>query len=30
LLAERGLLRVPTVPPAGPDTSGEEPLRKTA
>jgi len=30
LLADRGLLRAPMVPPAGPDTSDEEPLRKTA
>ena len=30
LLAERGLLRAPMVPPAGPDTSEQEPLRKTA
>lgn len=30
LLADRGLLRAPMVPPVGPDTSDEEPLRKTA
>ncbi|KTE08219.1 putative bifunctional diguanylate cyclase/phosphodiesterase [Sphingopyxis sp. H115] len=30
LLAERGLLRAPAVPPAGPDASEEAPLRKTA
>ncbi|MBB6425988.1 bifunctional diguanylate cyclase/phosphodiesterase [Sphingopyxis sp. JAI128] len=30
LLAERGLLRAPMVPPAGPDTSEETPLRKSA
>ena len=30
LLADRGLLRAPAVPPAGPDTSEQEPLRKTA
>lgn len=30
LLAERGLLRAPMVPPVGPGTSDEEPLRKTA
>src|SRR3546814_20620137 len=28
LLAERGLLRAPMVPPVGPDTSEDEPLRK--
>ncbi len=30
LLADRGLLRAPMVPPVGPDTREEEPLRKTA
>jgi len=30
LLADRGLLRAPMVPPVGPNTSDEEPLRKTA
>lgn len=30
LLADRGLLRAPMVPPVGPDTGDEEPLRKTA
>jgi len=30
LLADRGLLRAPMVPPAGPDTSEDELLRKTA
>ncbi len=30
LLADRGLLRAPMVPPAGPDASDTEPLRKTA
>ena len=30
LLAERGLLRAPVVPPAGPGASEDEPLRKTA
>ncbi len=30
LLADRGLLRAPMVPPVGPGTSDEEPLRKTA
>jgi len=30
LLAERGLLRAPMVPPAGPDGSEDVPLRKTA
>ena len=30
LLADRGLLRAPAAPPAGPDTGEQEPLRKTA
>ncbi len=30
LLADRGLLRTPMVPPAGPDASEDAPLRKTA
>lgn len=30
LLADRSLLRAPLVPPAGPDTSEDAPLRKTA
>ncbi|KGB55529.1 Diguanylate cyclase/phosphodiesterase [Sphingopyxis sp. LC81] len=30
LLADRGLLRVPMVPPAGPDASDDEQLRKSA
>jgi len=30
LLADRGLLRAPVVPPAGPDVSEDAPLRKTA
>jgi diguanylate cyclase (GGDEF)-like protein len=30
LLAERGLLRTPMAPPAGPDASEDAPLRKTA
>lgn len=30
LLAERGLLRAPMVPPAGPDLGEDAPLRKTA
>ena len=30
LLADRGLLRAPAAVPAGPGTSEQEPLRKTA